>query len=445
MKKGSILIIPTLISISIIGAVFIFINQFFGQQTEKKDTTDSVEKKIELTFWRNSGNQSENKAYEELVSKFQMSNPSIKINMESIPYGDYEVRLRTEFAAGSPPDIMTIDSPNLGLYANAGSLLSINDYMKEEGGIFDFPKSTISGMSFNNEIYLAPIVESSIALFYNKKIFKEAGIPLPSKDPNNPMTWDEVLEIAKQLHNPDEGIYAIDPAQGFGDGEGPAYFKIPLLWQFGGDVLSPDGLTAKGYLDSLESLKALQFYQELYNKYNIAEVELPPESFETGQLAMTVLGSWVLEDLKKNYPDFILGEDFDVAPLPKGVKQLAPNGGWALGISAKTKYPEEAWKFVKYITSYEGVKTYVSFTGDLPARQSVAKEFPELNEYPKNIFLQQSQKFSKNRPVSPVYPVISETIKVLFEDVGIGNKDVKKSAEEAVKKIDSSISKISKP
>jgi maltose-binding protein MalE len=76
---------------------------------------------------------------------------------------------------------------------------------------------------------------------------------------------------------------------------------------------------------------------------------------------------------------------------------------------------------------------------------SVANDFPELNEYPKNIFLQQAQKFSRNRPVIPAYPVVSDAIKTLFEDVGIGRKNVEASAREAVEKINIGINEIQKP
>jgi ABC-type glycerol-3-phosphate transport system substrate-binding protein len=357
---------------------------------------------------------------------------------------EYELRLRTELAAGNHPDIMAVDSPNLALYANANSLLSIDSHMKENGIIEDLPERLLNGLTYEGEIYLAPIVEPSIALYYNKNLFREAGIPFPPEDPNNPLTWDEVLEIAQKISNPEEGVYGIDPAQGFGVGEGPAYFKLPILWQFGADVLSPDASTAEGYLNSKEALEALQFYQDLYHKHRVAAVELPPASFETDKLGMTILGSWHLSELQ-NYPGFVLGEDFGVAPLPKAKYQVAPNGGWALGISAKTNYPDEAWEFVEYITSYEASKKFVEITGDLPARYSVAKDFPELKEYPKNIFIQQGQNYSKNRPVTTAYPIISETIKELFEEVGIKGKDVNTSAQDAVEKINTGIKEIQKP
>ena len=107
-------------------------------------------------------------------------------------------------------------------------------------------KGLLKGLTYKDEIYLAPIVESSIALFYNINLFREAGIPFPSEDPNNPMTWDEVLEIAKKINNPAKGVIGIRPGPGIWCWRSPAYFKMPILWQFGADVISPDGSTRKG-------------------------------------------------------------------------------------------------------------------------------------------------------------------------------------------------------
>ncbi|MFS0775102.1 sugar ABC transporter substrate-binding protein [Neobacillus sp. 3P2-tot-E-2] len=433
MKKWIILII-------VFGIAGLALFSLSGKSPDKEKPI----KQVELTFLRNLANPAFNQAYEEMVAAFEEAHPTIKINMQSMHWGsEYELRLRTELAAGNHPDIMAIDSPNLALYANSGSLLSIDSYMKEEGNIDDIPEGVLKGLTYKDEIYLAPIVESSIALFYNMNLFREAGIPFPSGNPDNPMTWDEVMEIAKKINNPAKGVIGIDPAQGFNVGEGPAYFKMPILWQFGADVISPDGSTAEGYLNSPEALKALQFYQDLYRKHGVAAVEMPPAPFETDKLGMTVLGSWDIWQLQQT-PGFVLGEDFGVAPLPKGENQVVPNGGWALGISSRTKHPEEAWEFVKFATGYEGSKLFVEISGDLPARYSVAKDFPELNEYPKNIFVQQDQNYSKSRPITPAYPVISEAIKDLFEEVGLHGKDVEEAANIAVKKINNGLKDIKK-
>ena len=203
---------------------------------------------------------------------------------------------------------------------------------------------------------MAPLTESSIAMFYNKKMFQAKGIPLPSKNPDEPWTWDQVLDAAKKINDPANGIFGIDPAQGFGNAGGTAYFKYPIIWQLGGEIMSPDGKTSKGFLDSPQTKKAVQFFSDLYNKDKVSALEYPPDPFPNGKLGITIDGSWSLANLKEKFPNFKLGEDYDIAPLPKGTAQAVANGSWALGISSKSKHPDEAWKFVNWVTGEEGQK-----------------------------------------------------------------------------------------
>ncbi|WP_231637443.1 ABC transporter substrate-binding protein [Paenibacillus sp. FJAT-27812] len=407
-------------------------------ENDKQQEKAAIEKPVTLTFWRNSGNKAENMAYDQLIAAFMEKHKAIKIVMMPFPYSDYDTKLRTSVAAGNPPDIMAIDAPNLASYAEAGALLPLTGNFKRNGHIEDIPQTTIDGYTYRQNIYLAPVTESSIAMFYNKKMFEAAGITLPSRNPDEAWTWDQVLEAAKKINDPVNGIYGIDPAQGFQNAGATAYFKYPIIWQFGGEVMNPEGTSAKGYLDSLETKRALTFYTDLFTKYKVASFEYPVDAFPNRKLGITIDGTWSLSHIAENFPDFKLGEDFDVAPLPKGTRQAVANGSWGLGISAKSKHPEEAWMFVNWITSYEGLKIYTSITHDIPARYSVAKEFTELNEYPKNIFVIQNQKYGRPRPITPVFPQVSEAIKNLFEEVALEKRDLDEAIQSAISTIDKS-------
>lgn len=407
-----------------------------GASPSPGQSASGKEDKVTLTFWRNSGNDVENAAYDKLVANFNSANPNIKVQMTPIPYADYDTKLRTSIASGNPPDIMAIDAPNMASYANAGALQPLTSYFKADGNLSDIPEGTMKTYTYKNEIYMAPLTESSIALFYNKKMFEAKGIPLPSKNPEEPWTWEQVLDAAKKVTDPAKGIFGIDPAQGFGNPGGTAYFKYPIVWQFGGEIMSPDGTTSKGYLDSAQTKEALQFFSDLYNKHQVSALEYPPEPFPTGKLAITIDGSWSLANYAEKFPNFKLGVDFDIAPLPKGTKQAVANGSWALAISSKSKKAEAAWKFVNYVTGAEGSLLYCSATKDIPARYSVAKQFSELNEYPKNIFVVQNQKFGRSRPITPIFPQMSEAVNKLFEEVTIAKRNPDASIADAIKKID---------
>lgn len=413
-----------------------------GNDPEMPDTIDkpketfSAEEMVTLTFWRNSGNSAENTAYETLIAKFMEEHPTIRIEMTPYPYSDYDTKLRTTIAAGSPPDIMAIDAPTLASYAEAGALLPLRKWYHKNGNLEDIPVTTIEGYTYKNDIYSAPMTESSIAMFYNIKLFEKAGLPLPPADPDEAWTWEQVLEAAIKINDPENGIYGIDPAQGFQNAGATAYFKYPIIWQFGGDVMNAEGTSARGALDSAGTKQALTFYSELFTKYKVASFEYPLDAFPNRKLGITIDGTWTLAHIADKYPDFKLGVDFGVAPLPREQRQAVANGSWGLGISSKTRYPEEAWQFVNWMSGYEGLKLYTSITRDIPARYSVAKEFMELNEYPKNIFVIQNQKYGRPRPITPIFPQMAEAVKSLFEDVTLHKRDVDEAVEDAIAVID---------
>src|SRR5690606_12604155 len=121
----------------------------------------------------------------------------------------------TAVATGSPPDIMAIDAPSLASYAQADALLPLTEQYNIDGNLEDIPTSTMEGYTYHNDIYLAPMTESSIAMFYNIKLFQDAGLELPSADPDEAWTWGQVLDAAIKINNPEKGVYGIDPAQGF--------------------------------------------------------------------------------------------------------------------------------------------------------------------------------------------------------------------------------------
>lgn len=398
------------------------------------------EKTVEISYWRHDhavAAASLNKQ----IEAFEKAHPHIKVKMQLIPYGEYETKIRTSLAAGTPPDILGIDAPMVASYAKQGALLPLDNYMKADGNVEDIVAPVLKSLTYNNQIYAAPLNDASIALFYNKKIFEQKGVPLPSKRVDEAWTWEQMLEAAKKIHDPANQIIAIDPAWGLKTDEGATFTKLPFIWQAGGDILSPDASTAKGYLDSPATLEAIRFFNSLYNVEKVAVKELPPEAFETGKLAMTVNVPAYIETITKKYPNFKLGEDWEVAPLWKGKKQVTPNGSWNMGIAAKSKHPDEAWKFVNWITGVDGAKVWYQDTKNLPARYSTAEAFPELNQYPFNIFVEQSAKYAVPRPVTEAYPTISSIVSTMFQEVVLAGKTPEEAANKAIVGIEEAIAR----
>lgn len=406
------------------------------------NSSKDTDEQVEITFWRHDF-APEAASLNKLIASFHDEYPHIKVNMELIPNDQYETKIRTAIAGQSPPDIMAIDGPTMASYAHQGALLPLDDYLNRDGNIDDIAKPVLESLTYDGKIYAAPNNDASLALFYNIKMFEEAGIEVPSPNVDEAWTWEQVLEAAKALNNPGKGVYGLNPSPwGFAGHEGVPFMNMTFIWQAGADILSPDKSTSRGYLDSEESKQALEFWNKLYNVEKVSPKELPQDALPNEKVAMTIEGPWAISAFEVNYPNFKLGEDYGIAPLWKDQHQVTPNGSWNMGISSRTKHPEEAWLFVNWVTGVEGSQVWYEDTKNLPARLSTAAAFDELTQYPMNIFVEQSANFARPRPVTPAYPAVSEAIRLLFEEVGLGGVNIDAALENAVQKIESGIAQM---
>lgn len=397
---------------------------------------------VTLSFWRHDY-APEAAAFKKLIASFEEKHPNIKIDFQMIPNDQYETKIRTALAGGNPPDIMALDAPTLASYASQKAIIPLDDYFAKDGNKDDLLKPVIEGLTYNGKMYAAPNNDGTIVMFYNKKMFEEKGIPLPSKNVDEAWTWEQVLDAAKKMNDPAKGVYGWNPTPwGFVGHEGAPYSEMAFLWQAGAEILSPDGKTAKGYLDSPEAKKALTFWKGLYNVDKVSPKELPQDAFWNGKVAIHVDGPFAFQYQQQNFPNFKLGEDYDVAPLWKDQKMVGTTGSWNMAITSHSEHPDEAWQFVNWVTGVEGSKVWYEETKNLPARQSTFDAFQELKEYPMNIYAEQLSKYGHPRPVTPAYPAISEAIRLLFEDVGLGGADVDESLAKAVKKIEDALAMI---
>lgn len=391
---------------------------------------------VTLSFWRHDY-APEAEAFKKLIASFEEKHPNIKIDFQMIPNDQYETKIRTALAGGNPPDIMALDAPTLASYANSKAIIPLDDYFAKDGNKDDLLKPVIEGLTFDGKMYAAPNNEGTIVMFYNKKMFEEKGIPLPSKNVDEAWTWDQVLDAAKKLNDPAKGVYGWNPTPwGFVGHEGAPYSEMAFLWQAGAEILSPDGTTSKGYLDSPEAKKAMEFWNSLYNVEKVSPKELPQDAFWNGKVAIHVDGPFAFSYQEQNFPNFKLGVDYDVAPLWKDKNMIGTTGSWGMAITSKSEHPDEAWAFVNWVTGVEGSKVWYAETKNLPARQSTFDAFQELKEYPMNIYADQLSKYGHPRPVTPAYPAISEAIRLLFEDVGLGNANIDEALAKAVKKVE---------
>ncbi len=309
--------------------------------------------------------------HQEIIANFEAENPDILVQLEAVAGRDYYTRLLTQIAADDAPDIMQIGDDAVPRFVESGAFLPLDDFINGE-----FPLDTsiyLPGVlepgQYQGQQYLLPKDFSPLAVYYNKTLFDEAGVDYPQSG----WSWDEFLETAQALTQDTDG-----------DGQPDVWgIQLPGPWTTGfeywvaaagGSLISEDGSEFVGYLDSPETLAAVQFYADLYNEYQVAP---PPadmnvfgggnSEFDNGQAAMRIFGRWPQSGMLEN-PNIDLG----VVGMPQNEARANVLFWGGFGIASTAEHPEAAWRFLRFYVGEQGAEVWQDWA--LPAVTSVADE-----------------------------------------------------------------------
>ncbi|GIP15868.1 sugar ABC transporter substrate-binding protein [Paenibacillus montaniterrae] len=335
----------------------------------------STDSKKEVTLTYSIWDKIQQPAMEAIAKEFTEQNPHIKVKVEVIPWGDYWTKMSAAAPAGTLPDVFWMHGGQFIKYATGDFLEPITSKVQAgEIDLSNYEADLASIYTLNGENYGVPKDFDTIGLAYNKELFDQAGIPYPDE------TWDyaKLAEVAKQLSQPDKGIYGFGAKLDTQTG----YWNDMLA--NGGSILSAD-MSKSGYNDpaSIEALKAR--YQMILDGASPTHQQMTDteatEMFKSGRLAMIFDGSWRISDIDSS--EIIKGK-WDWAVLPKGkVKRGNIINGLANVMSAAGKNKEEAWLFLKFLGSQRAAEITAEMGAAIPAfsgtQDAWVKSKPHLN------------------------------------------------------------------
>lgn len=314
------------------------------------------------------------KAMDQLIKNFQAANPDITVKHTTFPYDAYQTKVAAAITAGQGPDVVQLYYGWVDNFV-AGKLIQPlpkeafpHDKIEKEF----FP--IVTAMKRGDDYWGLPTAVRSLALFYNKKIFQEAGLD-PAKPPQS---LDEVVEAGlKTVKRDGSGnLLSLGIAADIG-GQDAHWWREVLVRQFGGAPYSADG--KKVLYNDPAGVAALTWYTDLQTKHQIAKSGFMDEAqaaFKGGKAAMTVDGTFRLGSFRQ-IKDF----EWGVTELPaKDGKRGNYASYWANAIAANVKGEKlkAAEKFLNYVTSPEAMQIWLTTVGELPAK-------PELALTPENL------------------------------------------------------------
>ncbi len=323
---------------------------------------------VTLSGWQSS--PSEKQLLEQVLNTFESQHPNIKVKHEVIN-DQYMDVIKTRLIGDAAPDIFYLDSFEAPLLMKYGVLEPLNSYITKQFELEDFQPSLLKAFQVGNQTYGLPKDFSTLALFYNKKAFKEAGIR------KAPKTWEELRKSSKKLtidKNRDRRI------EQYGLGISPELSRLYfMMTAFGGSLTDQKGNAA---FATSSSLKGLQLIIDQYRKDKSSaqpsDVGASDGSamFGQGKAAMVIEGSWAIPYLKDTFPNL----EFATAEVPtvdgkKGTMAYTV----AYVMNKKTKHKDAAWQVMSYLTGKEGMKAWAKEGLVLPARKSVLTELGYAN------------------------------------------------------------------
>lgn len=380
-------------------------------------------KPITLEFW-NYWDGTNGQVLQSLVADFNKKNPGITVKPVTFPWGDLLPKLQAALASGKTPALAATDIAWMANLHQSGRLVDLGAALggvkKATGDIYP---NLLTYSLYKGKLQALPVSTNNLALFFNKDLFRKAGL-----NPNKPpQTWDDMRADAKKIAALGGGVQGMEIYTGVG--EGLTWQFQPYLWQNGAGFLNKAN-TAPTF-NSTAGQQALQFLVDIINTDHSATAG-QWGAFDKGMAGMRIDGSWMVSGYRDNAP-FEFGTA--MLPIPAGGTHATNMGGEQI-MAFKGSKPQQAAavKFIQWFSSTAVQAKWDAQTNFMPIRASVASSAVMLNhmvdEPALKAFVNQQQ-FAQARPAIAAYPAVSDAFSKALEPAFYGKVTVAQALSDA--------------
>jgi multiple sugar transport system substrate-binding protein len=339
---------------------------------ESGQSAAPAEQSVDLTY-ANYSSGVDKELWDGIIATFHEQNPNINVTYVPIPgdsWGEYFDKIATLIAGGSAPDVVRVAIEGTKLFVAKDLAMPLDDFAEGDEEIAEFRddvnEQLLNVFVIDGNTYQFPFDWNNMVMFYNTAMFEEAGLERPAED----WSVDEWLEIAQMLTKRTAGS---NEPEVFGFGTAVQYFAgmMPWIFNFGGNLLSEDWTESQ--VNSPEVVEAITFMRDLIWEHEVAP-QAPSSHNDilnlaaSGRLAMWGGGRWPTLTLTR--AGFY---DFDVQYWPVQRTQITEFGVGGFPILKSTQHADQAWSWVKYLTTKEAFEVITKLGQSIPARRSMAQ------------------------------------------------------------------------
>ncbi|MGH8795253.1 MAG: extracellular solute-binding protein [Stackebrandtia sp.] len=294
---------------------------------------------------------------------------------------DYKNTISLDMEAGEAADVIDVDGIWIGEFAESDFIRPLEEVVGAEtlegwDGWDQIPDSVEQNAVFDGDMYGVPTGTDGRVIFYNKEVFKDAGLP----EDWQPTSWEDMLEAARAIADETDGVTPLQLNAGTAMGEATTMQGfLPMLAGLGAEIYADD--TWQGNTKAVRDVLGL--YEEVYSE-DLGDPVMQQEAkgrdrsfqrFSEGKVGMLLEGDYFWRDVIS--PDGEVApmkdrdEDVGYAKIPafepgagvNGQDFVSMSGGSTRVINPDTEYPQQAWELMEFMNSYEA---QVALLGDQP-------------------------------------------------------------------------------
>ncbi|KAF1301727.1 ABC transporter substrate-binding protein [Enterococcus saccharolyticus] len=404
-----------------------------GESTSSGDETE----KVTLDFWSFWGSGMRREVIEEIIEDFNDSQNEIEVKYSYQPWGDIWTKSLSAITAGNPPDVIVQDINSVAQRAEAKQSVNLTEFIDKDTSDKFYPQLWEAGL-YGKDTYGIPFNTDTYVIFYNKKIFREAGI----EEKELPTTWEELETTAQKLDIK----------------KGNAYERIGFypLWNISPDIWAVNADGGTGWFDGdkvaidtpnkVDLFDWILKWQEHYGKDTINRYEAEfgsgvSDPFVSGLVTMVAQNINYYSNLVSNAPEDF---EFGIIPLPekeKGEGHWTWGGGFVLEVPYGAKNPEASYKFIDYLTSTEVQEKFGEKSFDIMANREANENLinsSELSEDGQMVYQVADEQF-KNTVLTPAplkAPDFANLVNEQIDQILLGTKKPEEGLEDAQKAVE---------
>ncbi|AGB19524.1 extracellular solute-binding protein [Thermoanaerobacterium thermosaccharolyticum] len=378
---------------------------------------------VTITFWHTFSDEEDKLLKEQIIPDFEKKYPNIKVDAKRMPSTDtLRQQVITAVSGNAVPDVMRMDIVWVSGFAKLGALQEVDNL----DGFDEIKNNSFAGPLatnyYNGHYYGIPQDTNTKIALYNKTLLQQLGLNEP------PKTFDDLVSAAEKLKSKDKW--------GIGIGGTSTWGMAPYFLSLGGKVTDDKYTKATGYLNSPESVAALQKLLDLYNKGLIAPTIIggKPDSWggmKGNNYLMIDDGPWYYS---------IQGDSVKNTTVPALFPQgsagsISVVGGEDLVLFKGSKHPKEAWTFMKYMFSETPQKILAKQAYLIPTNKVVANSEEISSDPILKLYVQQMESAWPRTP-SPNWDKIDKSLSLAFEKVFRHVATPQKALDDAAREID---------